>query len=148
MSRRNRRQDALYEDLADFYEPLPTAQVTDSKRMQDTLYSAEPVATNVKGMFPSKVENAHGGSPLGRSDVDNLFTLDGFRIRADAKRDDGTPLIVGDAWIVRLKTAKNPDRLGWWVTQGGSKIRASKKRRAINTQTMLMKRTLKHPGIT
>lgn len=143
-----RRQQRLYEDVADIYSPDSLTMKTGSKRMQDVSFVPTPVATNVKGMFMSSVENAHGGSSLGRDDVDNLFTLDRWRCAANARQDDGSPLIINDGWVIHLKTSGSPDRLGWWICQGGSKIRPIRRRRQTNTQTVNVSRTLKPSGIS
>lgn len=142
------RQDALYEDLADIYEPLPLEAKTGSKRMADRKHAPTPIATNVKGMYVSKPESAEGGGPVGRVEKDLvMFTVDRYRCRADQKRDDGTPLVIGDLYVIHLKTSRHPDKLGWWVCQGGAKFRPARARRPINTQTVSMKKSMKPYGV-
>ncbi len=143
-----RRQARLYEDIADIYEPLPIEVKSGSKRMADRKTSPTPIATNVRGMYVSKSESADGGSPVGRSEKDLVnFTVDRWRCRADQRRDDGTPLEIGDLFVIHLKTSRHPDKEGWWVCQGGAKMRPARARRPINTQTVSMKKSLKPYGV-
>jgi hypothetical protein len=143
----NKRQERFYQDRANVYKPQALTTKTGSVRMKDRKVSASPIATNIPCMMLSKPEASEAGV-IGRSEKDLvMFSLDRFRFAADQKADDGSTLQVDDGYIIQLKTPGHPDYDGWWICQGGSKIRIRRTRRDVNIQTVNCKRTTQPFGV-
>lgn len=137
----NARQQRLYNDLVDIYVPSSLAVDGTTRRLTtDPKYPSTATYASVTCGFFSTQENPSLVQPIGRSNQDNIFTMDLFKF--DAAQD------INDTYVIQLKTVGHPQYGQWWIVVGGAEIRTSRGKRTGNYAKVFAKHITKPAGIT
>lgn len=131
------RQAAFYTDTVDVYKrPDPTARSTATPWLTDLTMSATATYTSVPCLWLSQPENNMPGA-FGRSEQDNLLTLDRFHFEV------GTDLEDGD--YLKLTTSGHPAQNSFFQVQGTGRERITRGKRKGNYMRIYAKRTTDLP---
>lgn len=132
------RQTALYTDTVDvFKRPTPTPRGTANPWATDFAMSTAATYTSVPCLWLSQPESNTYSSPVGRSEQDNLLTLDRFHFEV------GTDLEDGD--FLKLTTSGHPAANSFFQVQGTGRERVSRGAREGNYMRVYAKRTTAQP---
>ncbi|MCH8979449.1 MAG: hypothetical protein IH945_09460 [Armatimonadetes bacterium] len=138
-----KRQLLAYEDTVDIWDPPGRAGLTykaGTKQRLDTRYAATPAISVLPCLFMSAKEDNRFRGPTGRSEQDNLDTLDQFHFEA------GTDVV--DQSIIRLTTVGHPMVGQYFVVMGAGRERPSRLRRTPNYKAVFAKRQTKPKEIS
>ncbi|HKU51597.1 MAG TPA: hypothetical protein VJQ25_03950 [Nitrospira sp.] len=108
----NTRQTKLYTDTVDLYAPN-TISIGTNRKTTEPGYPSTPTHSSVACYRESKKE-ALKASPIGRTDTDNIFTIDVFHFDASQA--------IGANWFIQVKTSGDPDENIWFKVQGDPQI--------------------------
>lgn len=138
-----KRQILAYEDTVDVWDPPGRSGLsykTGTKQRLDTKFSATPKLTAVKCLFMSAKEDNRFRGPTGRSEQDNLDTLDQFHFEA------GTDVV--DQSVIKLTTVGHPMVGQYFVVMGAGRERPNRARRTPNYKAVFAKRQTQPKEIT
>jgi len=113
----SRRQQRAYTDRVHLYKPTAPFTIGANNVATDPTFPAEasPTYSNVSCHWESKPEVAEP-RPGGRTNVDNMFTIDVFHFHLDQE--------VGEGWFIKLVTPGHPEADSFFVCQGDAQNHA------------------------